>query len=115
MPFFHLADARGLLQPLRVPSFTHRLSLYADDLFIFIKPTAHDLRLVQKILTAFAGASGLHTNTSECQFTPCTEEQIQLVQQLFRVSLFTFPAHTWESRSRSMLLRKRICSPWWTR
>jgi hypothetical protein len=91
--FFHLSDARGLLQPLRVPSFTHRLSLYVDDLVIFIKPTSHDLRLVQAILSVFAVASELRTNTSKCQFTPiqCTEEQIELVQQVFPCQLVHFP------------------------
>jgi hypothetical protein len=43
----------------------YRLSLYVDDPVVFIKPTAHDLRLVQGILIVFAGASGLHMNTSK--------------------------------------------------
>jgi hypothetical protein len=91
--FFHLADSRSLLQPLRVPSFSHWLSLYADDLVTFIKPMEHDLRLVQAILSAFAGAFGLHMNTNKCQFIliQCTAEQIVLVQQVFPCQLVHFP------------------------
>jgi hypothetical protein len=78
---FKEADARGLLSPLRVPAIRHRVSLYADDLVIFMLPTKSDEAMLQAILEAFAGTSGLHTNISKCQITPirCSEEQIAFV------------------------------------
>jgi hypothetical protein len=39
----------------------HWISLYADDLVVFISPTEHDIRLMATILDIFARASGLHT------------------------------------------------------
>jgi hypothetical protein len=46
------------------------MSLYADDVALFIKPTPNDLRTTYCILDIFAGASGLKTNMEKTQFFP---------------------------------------------
>jgi hypothetical protein len=46
------------------------VSLYADDLVIFIAPTKQDFRLTAVILEIFVSASGLRTNVNKCEITP---------------------------------------------
>jgi hypothetical protein len=73
--FIH-AVMSGWFSPLRAPAIKYCLSLYADDLVIFLRTEAKDIRLACAILEFFTGVSGLHTNLSKCQFTPirCSEE-----------------------------------------
>jgi hypothetical protein len=61
------------------------LSLYADDLVIFIMPTEQDLLLLRSILDIFVGASGLHTNLAKCMIMPipCSNDQINLGKEIF--------------------------------
>jgi len=57
---FLKAEAEGLVSPLL--STGQRLSLYADDVALFIRPTEEDLQLTKDILRCFGEASGLQTN-----------------------------------------------------
>lgn len=41
---------------------TQRLSLYADDVVLFVKPTRSDLAFVKEVLNIFGEASGLRVN-----------------------------------------------------
>jgi hypothetical protein len=90
---FSLADATGLLSSFCSPSVHHRMSLYADDLVVFVAPVKHDIRDVRAILDIFAGASGLHTNIGKCQFTPicCGPEHLDIMERLFPWQLAHFP------------------------
>jgi len=58
------------------------MSLYADDLVLFLAPTLEDFRCIRAILDLFAGASGLITNLDKCLISPiqCSEEDIELIQ-----------------------------------
>jgi hypothetical protein len=57
------------MEALNVPH--QRLSLYANDLVIFIVPTKQDIKLVRVTdLETFAGASDLHMNISKFKFIP---------------------------------------------
>jgi hypothetical protein len=89
---FRTADNLALLRPLGTPSIKFRAFLYADDLIILLCPLLNDISLVRDILELFAQASGLHTNIAKCQFTPirCTEEQIELIQEVFPCQLANF-------------------------
>lgn len=64
------ADRRGELTPLPHHNIKHRVSLYADDLVVFLAPTERDFHCVRQILELFAGASGLSTNIDKCTITP---------------------------------------------
>jgi ketosteroid isomerase-like protein len=66
---FQLADLRNLFTSLRALTIHFRVSLYADDLVVFVVPREMDMRLVHAIMELFADASGLCTNISNCQFT----------------------------------------------
>jgi hypothetical protein len=90
---FRHANRMKWLSPLRSPAICHRVSLYADDLVVFISPSEQDFRQTIAILEIFAGASGLRTNIGKCQLTPirCTLDQVQLVQQIFPYQLVNFP------------------------
>jgi hypothetical protein len=41
-------------------------SLYADDLVVFISPSATDLQVARRILDLFCDASGLGCNLAKC-------------------------------------------------
>ena len=74
-------DLRGMLSPLPGDHFGHRMSLYADDLVLFLVPKQEDFSCIRAILDLFAGASGLLTNVEKCLISPirCTEEEVALV------------------------------------
>lgn len=57
---FTKAESEGLLLPLH--STGQRLSLYADDVALFIRPEEADLQLTKNLLKIFGEASGLQTN-----------------------------------------------------
>ena len=59
---FLMADEEGLLHPLANRDIGHRLSMYADDVVLFIHPTTRDLSMSKAILHSFSKASGLLTN-----------------------------------------------------
>jgi len=61
------------------------MSLYADDLVLFLAPTLEDFRCIRAILDLFVDASGLITNLDKCLISliRCSEEDIALVQQVF--------------------------------
>jgi hypothetical protein len=90
------ASEQNLLQPLMGGARRQRgqrISLYADDVVLFLQPQPAELSLVKVILRVFGEASRLVTNFSKCSFTPitCGGQEIQFVQQLFPCSMVQFP------------------------
>jgi hypothetical protein len=63
-------DRSDALTPLLGQVFSHRASLYADDLVVLVAPVADDFHCLSEILNLFAGASGLITNFEKCVITP---------------------------------------------
>lgn len=57
-----LAARDGLLHPLSNRPIQHRMSLYADDVALFLHPAAEYINLTLDILQIFGEASGLRTN-----------------------------------------------------
>jgi hypothetical protein len=64
------AQERGLLGVVSKGCQAFRVSLYADDDAVFIKPTPEDLCVTNNILKIFAEASGLVTNMKKIHFYP---------------------------------------------
>lgn len=61
------AAEAGLLKPLSRRPIQHRISLYADDVALFIQPAASDMSLTLRMLQLFGDASGLKTNVQKEQ------------------------------------------------
>ena len=59
---FSKAADEGLLLPLSRRAFKHRVSMYADDVVLFLRPTADDIEVTMDILSLFGEATGLKTN-----------------------------------------------------
>jgi hypothetical protein len=87
------ADSHGVLQPLPSTLICNQASLYADDLVVFLLPTAGDLRCRRAILDLFTDASGLITNMDKCSISPirCSEADIAAVLEALPVRLAPFP------------------------
>ena len=82
-----LSEVHGLLGP--------RVSLYADDLVIFVVPSCDDLQLIQAALDLFGLASGLFSNLAKSVAFPlhCTDDQIAAVHLILACRIDTFPCH----------------------
>lgn len=79
-----------MLSPLPGDAIKYRASIYADDLVIFLAPTANDFSCIRNILELFAGASGL---SDKCTITPirCSADAIQAMQDVFPYRIQDFP------------------------
>lgn len=87
------ADRRAQLTPLPGNAIRYRTSVYADDLVVFLAPSAIDFSCIRQILELFARASRLATNLDKCAITPirCSEDDVAAVRQVFPYRLQEFP------------------------
>jgi hypothetical protein len=90
---FSKAEEAGLLQQLCSRRKLHRLSIYADDVALFLHPTQSDTSATLNILNLFWNASGLHNNAQKSNIYPirCSEEAILAVQNILPCELASFP------------------------
>lgn len=77
----HWVEQRGLLTPIRGIEDS-LVSLYADDLVLFVVPVERDLEVIKVVLTIFGLVSGLFSNLDKSAAMPlnCTDQDIQQVQ-----------------------------------
>jgi hypothetical protein len=105
----------GLLQQLSNRKKFHRISLYADDVALFVHPAAEDLSITLGILQLFGDASGLHNNAHKSNVIPirCSDEDMVEAQGLLpcgissfpcRYLVFLFPCTSYLGSSSSLLL-----------
>lgn len=73
------ADEEALLQPLAIAQVKHRVSLYADDVALFIRPSTEDLSTTKRILQVFEEASGLHTNMQKSSIVRTTRSRSRVM------------------------------------
>ena len=59
-----------MLQPLSRRALQHRISLYADDVVLFLRPSASDIEITLDILQLFRNASGFTTNLQKSSVLP---------------------------------------------
>src|SRR6185312_12181132 len=87
------ASEEELLQPLARRNLQHRISLYADDVVIFLQPSVSDISITLDILQLFGEASGLKTNVQKSTVSPihCLEEHRALVQAHLPCQITEFP------------------------
>jgi hypothetical protein len=75
---FYKAQHDGLLNKLSNGCDRFRVSLYADDAAVFIRPTSMEVVVIEYILDLFAKVSGLVTNLDKTVFFPIRCEEINL-------------------------------------
>jgi hypothetical protein len=87
------AAGMGLLQPLSRRALQHRISLYADDAVLFLRPEAANIQITMDLLQLFGEASGLQTNLQKSNVLPirCGDEEIQILQQHLPCEITDFP------------------------
>lgn len=90
---FSLASERGLFAPLARTGLHQRMSIFADDAMIFLKPDEGELQLCLSILDTFGHASGLRVNLAKTLAVPirCSEDQIRLVTEALGCPIGAFP------------------------
>lgn len=64
------ASDENLLQPLPSRHLPHRISLYADDVVLFLRPVASDIDLFLDITRLFGTTSGLRCNVQKRSVFP---------------------------------------------
>jgi mannosylglycoprotein endo-beta-mannosidase len=90
-----IAADDGLLSPLSSRGSTLRVSLYADDAAIFVKPIRSEIQVVANILEIFGHASGLKTNRDKCAVFPIPYGDVPVDEILepFPCQVQSFPCH----------------------
>uniref|UniRef100_A0A8R7K072 Reverse transcriptase domain-containing protein n=1 Tax=Triticum urartu TaxID=4572 RepID=A0A8R7K072_TRIUA len=78
---FERATTRGLLEPLAHIGMRQRLSIFADDVVVFIKPKPMELHICKNILVMFGEASGLRINMVKSVALPirCNDQEAAMV------------------------------------
>lgn len=81
---FQIAVDRGILSPLASLGVLQRLSMFADDVMIFLKPWDNDLHACAALLRLFGEVSGLRVNLRKSAALPirCTTETMLVVDIL---------------------------------
>jgi len=87
------ASEEGLLQPLSRRPIQRRISLYADDVALFLRPAAEDISLTLSLLQLFGDASGLRTNDQKSSVMPiqCSDDDLAVIQNLLPCEIMNFP------------------------
>ena len=87
------ANSEGLLQQLATRNFHHRVSIYDDDVVLFLCPVATDLRMVEDLLQLFGSATGLKTNIQKSSVMPiqCSEDELTVMQAHLPCKVQSFP------------------------
>jgi hypothetical protein len=90
------AAEENLLQPLARRALQHRISIYADDVVIFLKPSSGDIDIILDLLYLFGNASGLRTNVQKrvCYQFNVRRRTNKPYRLIFPVSCWNFLANT---------------------
>jgi hypothetical protein len=97
------AAEAGLPKPLSRRLIQHRISLYTDDVALFIQPAAADISLTLRILELFGDASGLKTNVQKSCVLPihCSDDNCPSSRACYLVKSLSFHASISGCRSLS--------------
>jgi hypothetical protein len=93
---FIRAEESGSMQQLSRRSKLHQISMYADDIVLFLSPSAADISILMSILDLFGKASGLRylrNNEQKSNAYPiqCSEDELLMVQNLLPCERSDFP------------------------
>lgn len=89
------AEEEGLLESLSHRPLQHRISLYADDVVLFLHPNERDIQMVFNILQLFGEASGLKTNVQKTSVYPihCGDEEMACLKEQLPCEVSSFPCN----------------------
>jgi hypothetical protein len=90
---FRVSEEKQLLSSLEGAIVKSRLSLYADDVVLFVKPRVEELNCVKLILDCFGEASGLVTNLHKSCAIPirCEDDLLQEGCNILQCTPSSFP------------------------
>jgi hypothetical protein len=82
-----------LLQPILRQGHGQRVSIYVDDVILFLQSRMEELYLVKEILKIFGAALGLVTNVRKCSIPPiqCEEQDMIMVHGSMLCNMVEFP------------------------
>jgi hypothetical protein len=82
-----------LRRPTGAAPIRHHCSIYADDVILFMHPSAGEVNAIKTILQIFGDASGLRTNLGKCSITPIhvPEGNTQQLQAILGCQIAEFP------------------------
>jgi hypothetical protein len=88
-----LGEAQGLFAEFERSGIRHRLSLFADDVVLFIKPSEEEAQAALQLVEAFGVASGLRCNLNKSSVSAirCTEENLRQVTDVLQCPAKPFP------------------------
>lgn len=88
-----MAARSNLLQPLAGQQHWPQISLYADDVVIFLRPNRDDLCVLRDLLQCFGQVSGLKTNLVKSSAIPiqCSDEDIERASDILSCFIGSFP------------------------
>lgn len=87
------ATNEGMLSDLGLHQRVPRVSIFADDVVLFFKPSLGDIEVIRAILNLFGDVSGLNINFSKSTvtFIRCSEELAKEVADDLQCQLKPFP------------------------
>jgi hypothetical protein len=90
---FDKAEHMGLLHPLSCNNVNNRISIYVDDVVLFIKPEEEDLSCIKVILDCFGEASGLKVNMQKSLAIPirCNDAEMHVISNSLHCTIGSFP------------------------
>lgn len=90
---FELATVRGLLSPLARLGMKQRVSVFADDVMIFLKPMEVEMQTCANILEVYGEASGLHVNLTKnaAMSIRCSTETLAAICAMLGYPAGSFP------------------------
>lgn len=102
---FATASDMGLLSPLPRTGMKHRLSIFADDVVVFLKPDEEEQATCSAILEMFGVASELRMNLQKTSALPirCSNSKKLRIHGMLGCSVGSFPC---KYLSLSICLRK---------
>jgi hypothetical protein len=77
-----LAEANFLLTPIQNRAAKIRISLYADDVAVFVNPVNEEIDVIKEIFESFGRACGLHINFEKSAAYPIRCEGLDLCELL---------------------------------
>ncbi|XP_071681522.1 uncharacterized protein [Lolium perenne] len=90
---FKVAEDAGFFAPLDGHGIRHRLSFFADDVMLLVKPTVEEVTATMELLRVFGEASGLQCNLVKSSVSPfrCSLVDLQPVLDVLNCPVKEFP------------------------